>query len=160
MLDRVSLGPVGADEFYRVGHLRVAPDQIRFSGTVGQAFELAEPDVDFHCICLDGEPVGFFKVDRAYAIAHHFARKKEPGIRAFMIDTRFQGQGIATAAIRRLEGYLAERYPAAKSVVLTVNMSNPAALRSYRKGGFVDTGEIWEGGSAGPQLVMRMLLRD
>ena len=55
--------------------------------------------------------------------------------------------------------YLPAQYPDAKSVVLTVNMANPAATRVYRNAGFVDTGEIHEGGVAGPQLVMRMILR-
>ena len=58
-----------------------------------------------------------------------------------------------------LGSYLGLHYPEANSVVLTVNMSNPAATRVYRNAGFADTGEIHEGGIAGPQLVMRMILR-
>ena len=155
----LTIRPIGADQYDLVAHLRVAPHQIKFSGTVAQAFELAEPQVDFHAICLDARPVGFFKIDRGYAATHHFARPGEPGIRALLIDLAHQGQGLATAAVRLMSTYLPERYPEAESVVLTVNMANPAATRCYRNAGFVDTGEIHEGGIAGPQLVMRMPLR-
>ena len=97
-------------------------------------------------------------IDRAYAADHWFARPDEPGLKSFMIDAGRQGQGVGTAAVRALDAYLPARYPGIRSVVLTVNMANPAAIRTYRAGGFVDTGEIYEGGRAGPQLVMRMPL--
>lgn len=154
----VTLSPLGTGDFARVAHIHVAPAQVKFSGTVAQAFEANEPGVDFHAIWTEGRTTGFFKIDRAYAKSHHFARPGELGLRAFLIDRQAQGQGIATAAVRTLDTYLPRHYPDARSVVLTVNMSNPAAKACYRKGGFTDTGEIYEGGMAGPQLVMRMPL--
>lgn len=152
----VRLDAVAADEFWRVGHLRVAPHQIKFSGTVGQAFKLAEEGVDFHAIFLGPRAVGFFKIDRDYGAEHPFARPGEPGLRAFLIDHRHQGMGVARKALELFPAYLRARYRDIESLVLTVNMANPAAVKVYRQAGFRDTGEIWEGGAAGAQLVMRM----
>ncbi|MEX0340800.1 MAG: GNAT family N-acetyltransferase [Arenibacterium sp.] len=154
----VDLEPIGPGDFDRMLHIRVAPRQEKFSGTIQQAFRLNEAQVDFHAICSGGRAVGFFKVDHGYSRTHAFAHLGEPGIRAFMIDRQMQGQGLATAAIQALPVYLRRQYPEAGSVVLTVNMINRAAVRAYRKGGFVDTGDIHEGGQAGAQLVMRMQL--
>ena len=158
MTPLLSLCPVGPDEFGRVSHIQVAPEQVKFAGTVALAFQMAEKDVDFHAICRDGQAVGFFKIDRAYARAHWFAREGELGLRAFLIDRASQGQGIATAAVRTLGPYLVRHYPGTDSVVLTVNMANPAAITCYRRSGFVETGQVYEGGGAGPQHVMRMEL--
>lgn len=43
-------------------------------------------------------------------------------------------------------------------MVLTVNARNPAARAVYLAGGFADTGELYLGGPAGPQHVMRLPL--
>ena len=155
----LSLVPIAVTQFGRVAHIAVHPDQVRFSGTVRQAFDRKEPGVDFHAICVAGRSVGFFKIDHNYSEKHWFARRGEPGLRAFMIDKDHQGLGIASGAVRAFGDYLPAQYPAIPSLVLTVNMANPAAVRVYRGGGFVDTGEIWEGGMAGPQLVMRLPLK-
>lgn len=158
MTPPLSLAPVAASEFGRVAHIAVHPDQVRFSGTVRQAFDRREKGVDFHAIRLGDRSVGFFKIDRNYSENHWFARAGEPGLRAFMIDKDHQGLGIASGAVRAFSEYLPAQYPEISSLVLTVNMANPVAVRVYRGGGFVDTGEIWEGGMAGPQLVMRLPL--
>ena len=47
-------------------------------------------------------------------------------------------------------------FPDARSLVLTVNVRNPAARAVYLGGGFVDGGEQYLGGSAGPQHVLRL----
>jgi predicted GNAT family acetyltransferase len=61
--------------------------------------------------------------------------------------------------VAALPGTLAADLPAARSVVLTVNVRNDVARRLYLRGGFVDTGELHLGGSAGPQHVLRLDLR-
>lgn len=155
----LTLTPLSPADFPRVAHIRVTEPQARFSGTVQQALETARPAMDFHAILLDSHPVGFFRIDRAYAEHHWFARKNEPGLMSFQIDLPHQNRGIGTASIRALDGYLQQIYPEIPSIVLTVYMANRPALRTYRSGGFTDTGEIWEEGATGPQLVMRMTLK-
>ncbi|MFV1498470.1 hypothetical protein VWY34_07990 [Phaeobacter sp. JH20_02] len=60
----ITLRSVACSEFDLVTHISVEPDQVRFSGTVAQAFEEDEDGVDFHAI-LDGpRALGFLKIDR------------------------------------------------------------------------------------------------
>ncbi|MDC0658042.1 GNAT family N-acetyltransferase [Leisingera sp. SS27] len=154
----IALRPVSREEFDLVAHIQVEPDQVRFSGTVAQAFQEDEDGVDFHAI-LDGpRAVGFFKIDRLYHETYNFAQANELGLRAFMIDRNEQGKGYATAAVAAFKTYLPAHYPDRSAVVLTVNMQNPGAVRCYRKGGFADTGGIHPHGLAGPQYILRMAL--
>ncbi|QUJ75169.1 GNAT family N-acetyltransferase [Sulfitobacter albidus] len=152
------LDPLSTDDFARVAHITVAPAQIKFSGTVAEAFETAEPGVDFHAIVEGDTPVGFFKIDRDYAQRYPFAAPDGLGLRAFLIDHAQQGRGLATRAVRALPAYLARHY-IASTLYLTVNLVNAPAIRCYLAGGFTDTGDIWPHGDAGPQHIMRMDLR-
>ncbi|MEP3946497.1 GNAT family N-acetyltransferase [Ascidiaceihabitans sp.] len=152
----VTLYPLTSNDLPRVAHLRVAPDQIRFSGTVHEAFAAAEPRVDFHAIAVDTDTVGFFKIDRGYHKNYAFAGPSDVGLRAFLIDLHHQGKGLGAAACSALPAYLNAHYPNAKMLWLTVNMINPAAIRSYIKGGFTDTGDTWPHGDAGPQRIMQL----
>ena len=155
----IALLPLGPGDRARVEHLRHGPGQDVFSGRPAEAFDAAEPGVDLHAIAEGDRVVGFFKVDRGYTDAHPFAAPGEVGLRGFLVDRAEQGRGIATAALRALPGHLAARHPKAPAVVLTVNCANRGAIALYRRGGFADTGEMWHGGRAGPQHVMRMRLR-
>ena len=150
----LALAPLTPEDLPKVAHIRVHPDQIKFSGTVAEAFDAAEPDVDFHAILRDGTAVGFFKIDSAYARRYPFAAPDGLGLRAFMIDARAQGAGIGTRACRALPRHLIRHYPGRTHLWLTVNFANPAAYRAYRSGGFTDTGQIWPHGEAGPQNVL------
>ncbi len=153
-----TLRPIARDQFDLVAHLQVTPEQIRYSGTVRDAFEADEDGVDFHAIVMQDRAVGFFKIDRNYPARYPFVGKGDLGLRAFLMDKTQQGQGIATAAVTEFPGYLPAHYPNAPSLVLSVNLANPAAIACYLGGGFIDTGEIYSHGSAGPQHVLRMAL--
>ncbi|MGB3312930.1 MAG: GNAT family N-acetyltransferase [Albidovulum sp.] len=155
----VTLTPIGRDDFDRVAGIHVTPEQERFSGTVAEAFASGETGIDFHAILQDGRAVGFFKIDRNYAQRHDSPEQDELSLRAFMIDRDMQGRGIATAAVVALSPYLARHYPGKESAVLTVNVANPAAIRCYLKGGFHDTGAVYPHGDAGPQHILRLILR-
>ncbi|MEX0304179.1 MAG: GNAT family N-acetyltransferase [Leisingera sp.] len=155
---QITLRPVARSEFDLVSRVQVEPDQVRFSGTVAQAFEDDEDGVDFHAILARGEVIGFFKIDRLYHETYSFARADELGLRAFMIDRCQQGRGYATAAVAALATYLPGQYPDRSALLLTVNFQNPAAIRCYLKGGFEDSGGIHPHGIAGPQHILRMKL--
>ena len=95
--------------------------------------------------------VGFFKIDRAYADRYPFGAL---GLRAFKIDLNRLGRGIATAAVRPLPTCLQRHYPEATNLHPTVDKINPAAIRAYFNGSFVDTGEEWPHGDAEPEHIM------
>ena len=57
-----------------------------------------------------------------------------------------------------LPGLVTRELPGARTVVLTVNVRNQVARQLYLRHGFTDTGELYLGGSAGPQHVLRLVL--
>lgn len=155
----LSLRPLERHHYHLVRHISVAPEQVVYSGTVQMAFESDEPGIDFHAVFDGAAAVGFFKIDLKYGDTQEFANAGDLGLRAFMIDEPHQGRGYGAAAATALGPYLRDLYPEAAAVVLTANLRNPPAVRTYLRAGFVDTGEIYAKGIAGPQHVMRKSLR-
>lgn len=154
----IELRNISKQDFDLVQHIQVSGDQAIYAGTIKQAFDTDEDAVDFHAVFDGARAVGFLKIDRSFGTNNGFAHTGELGLRAFKIDSAEQGKGFGLAAARALQGYLPLYYPTAPSVVLTVNLANPAAYACYRKAGFADTGELFTGGPAGSQHIMRMML--
>ena len=112
------------------------------------------PALSFHAIHADGLLVGMFKLDPNYPERHAFAAPDDLGLRGVLIDVDFQGRGYGTAAMTALPRYSALHYPDKRRLLLTVNLLNPAAYMAYIKAGFVDEGQIYTGGSRGPQHIL------
>lgn len=138
--------------------LSVAEAQREFVGTLDEILNAAEPSHHFHFIERDNEPVGFFNIDTGYGNCFDFAEPGELGLRSFLIDSRYQGQGLGKATSAALTPYLKRHYQQHPAIVLTVNQRNPAAYHLYRLAGFDDDGELYYGGAAGPQHVLRLRL--
>ena len=139
--------------------LRLAPrpDQEQFSGRADQTLPLAERDPARHPYVLveDGAPVAFLVLDETPSDVDPSA---DLLLRGFFVDASAQGRGVATRAVAALPDVVRRDFPAARSLVLTVNVRNPAARVVYVRGGFVDAGELYLGGSVGPQHVLRLAL--
>lgn len=155
----IALKPLNRDDADQVADIKLRPDQLKFAGTVAEA--LAEPTdrFDLHQILLNERPVGLFKIDRLYWRDYAFASENDLGLRAVILDNKVQGQGHGTLAMRELKAYLPDLYPKAHTLLLTVNLRNPTAISVYRRAGFIDTGDIWPHGEAGPQHIMSLPLR-
>ena len=154
----IAIAPLPADQTQDVLHLELQAWQQGFVHPISQMVQEINADVDFHIIRKHDQVVGFFKTDRAYDQAHEFAKTGELGLRGFLIGAQFQKQGIGRATMAALPRYLRKIYPDQPTVVLTVNCKNPAALRAYLGGGFRDEGEIYHGGNAGAQHILRLAL--
>ena len=143
----------------REAALRLAPhpEQEEFSGRADQTLPLAERDPARHPYVLleRGVPVAFLVLDETPSAADPSA---DLLLRGFFVDAAAQGRGVATRAVAALPDVVHRDFPAARSVVLTVNVRNPAARAVYVRGGFVDAGARYLGGSAGPQDVLRLEL--
>ncbi len=142
--------------------LHVADDQYRFVGDT--AFNLGDSlrDPMSEAIAIWGGDtvVGFYRLDFSpRAVLGRDPVEPTVGLRAFMIDHRHQGQGYGAQAVVACVDDLRLRYPARRLLVLTVNCANAVAIRAYLRAGFVDTGELFHGGSAGPQHVMQYRLQ-
>jgi GNAT superfamily N-acetyltransferase len=144
------------EDFEQVKLLSVGEEQVRYVGTPHGLLENACETSHYHFIVKDGQTVGFFNIDTVYDKTYEFTVPGELGLRAFFIDRRFQRRGLGKASAKALRSYLAVAYPGRPSIALTVNCHNPGAYQVYLQGGFVDTGELYHGGKAGPQHIMRM----
>lgn len=141
--------------------LRVAPGQYAYVGDVG--FNLADAAADGNsdamAILQGDDVIGFYRLDYAPTIiAWKPICTASVGLRAFMLDRRWQGRGLGAAAVLACCDDLQRRRPERRLLALNVDCRNLAAIRTYRRAGFVDTGEFHFGGSAGPQqLLVRRL---
>ncbi|MCB5198536.1 GNAT family N-acetyltransferase [Loktanella sp. TSTF-M6] len=154
----VTLAPYTSDQRDALCALAVGPEQERFSSQPRLLLENPQDGIDVHLIYVDATLVGMFRIDRDFSREHPQVPSGAYGLRSMIIDQRHQGRGIGTAMIRALPAYMAQRYPQATQIYLTVNLRNPGARRSYLNGGFTDTGEHYLGGDAGPQHILRMNL--
>lgn len=154
----VTLRRLLSDQYEQSIALSVAQEQLEFTGKVAEALDGVGDARHPHGIWLDQSLVGFFIVDTRFGLEFDFCETGSLGIRTFLIDSRRQGKGLGKAAATALMPFLARAYPASATVWLTVNCRNRAAYRCYEQGGFTDTGDLYLGGAAGPQHVMRQQL--
>ena len=148
----ITLTPVPTQRLDQLSGLRQLPGQYANDGA--QMILDRTRDLSFHAIHKDAQLVGMFKLDPHYPERHHFAMPDDLGIRGVLIDVPFQGRGLGWQAMAALPADAAALYPDKLRLVLTVNLLNPAAYASYLKAGFRDTGEIFTGGSRGPQHIL------
>ena len=144
------------DDALRERVLALAPrrDQEGYSGVPRHTLADAERRGALPvAIMADGEPVGFFVLDPA-GVPGGQGIRASVGLRAFFVDARFQGRGIGGAALAALPEFTHARFPSARAVVLTVNVGNHIARRTYLRAGFRDTGSVHLGGPLGAQQVL------
>lgn len=149
-----TLRPLPLSELHLTEGFTLPPEQAGFADlpTVSMQQGTAR---DGHLILWDGQPAGFFAIDRDYGETQDFAPNDVIGLRMFLVDHAQQGRGIAKAACAQLRAYLARHY-AAPACYLTVNAKNPAARAAYLHGGFEDTGALYLDGGFGPQHILRL----
>lgn len=134
----------------------VNEDQKKFVGTISDALDATTDRVHLHLILDENLVVGVFLIDLSYPEKYDFAPLDSLGLRAYMIDSRYQGIGVGTLAIKLLPAYLKDIYAHHNYIFLSVNCKNPIARRCYLSGGFLDTEQLYLGGAAGPQNIMKL----
>jgi RimJ/RimL family protein N-acetyltransferase len=156
----VRLAPVGRELRERLLALAARPEQERFAGRLTETLPAAEADPEREPVAIleGGEPVGFFVLHRGPAAGELAPERRDVLLRAFLVDAAAQGRGIATAALAALPDFVAERLPGVRRIVLSVNVRNPVAIRTYLRAGFADSGALYHGGAAGPQHVFELWL--
>jgi GNAT superfamily N-acetyltransferase len=136
------------------------PEQEAFSGVARDtlpAAELAPGRVGVVALD-DGVPFGFLMLDVGPEVRVYAPGDGVVGVRGVYVDGASQGRGLGTQMLLALPAFTRERYPDATSLALTVNTSNPRAIRVYLRAGFVDTGRLYHGGRLGPQHVLELAL--
>lgn len=137
--------------------LQVTGEQAAYVGdpafNLGDA--LRDPRSEAMAMLCDDRIVGFYRLDFSpNAITGRPFGACSVGVRAFLVDRRQQGRGVGTQAARALCADLARRHPGRRVALLAVHGRNLAAIATYRKAGFIATGQWLGGGRAGPQQLM------
>ena len=120
----------------------------------------AEGDPTRHPVAIvaRGRAVGMLTLDWG-ARSRRYAAADEIGLHGLLIDPRHRRQGYALAALQALPVFVRRAFPLTTAIALTVNEQNLPGIVLYRAAGFVDRGERFLGGTAGPQHVLRLELR-
>ncbi len=140
----------------QVCQLSVYDEQSQFTvGDIGEMIKSVETTELPHLIVADNKVVGFFLFDTGYSNKYDFCPQHSLGVRALLVDRRYQGQGIAKQAIRQFPHFARCHFPTFQALYLTVNCRNQAAYHCYLKAGFEDTNELYLGGPVGPQHIMK-----
>ncbi|RUL62071.1 GNAT family N-acetyltransferase [Dyella dinghuensis] len=137
--------------------LRVTAPQRDFVSDIAPSLDDAErcPGSTPMVILRNDEPIGYYRIEmHAASIAEREYDRPAVGLRSFFIDHRWQGQGLASRALAAAIDDLSTRHPHAQLLVLLVNCRNLAALRLYLRARFIDTGQLYHGGRAGPQHLL------
>ncbi len=153
----VRVVPVTPDLADQVRALRVAADQVKYVGNFAFNLDdaLRDPSSEAMVVLEDDVVAGFYRLDfTPRAVIGRTLGAPSVGVRAFAIDKQFQGRGLGMRAALAMCDDLLLCHPDRRLVVLAVNCSNRIAVAAYRAVGFIDTGTLLAGGSAGPQHVM------
>ncbi len=153
---------VAATPELRPGLLALEPnpgDEEAWTGYGASIVPAAESDPTRHLVAIvaGGVVVGMLTLDWGPR-SRRYAAPSEVGLHGFLIDRRQRRRGFARGALAALPAFARRHHPAATAIALTVNERNAAALAAYRGAGFVDHGERFLGGGAGPQHVLRLAL--
>lgn len=154
---RIHVQPVTPALAASVRGLQVAPGQHDYVGDPAFNLDdaLRDPRSEAMAVLAGDDVIGFYRLDlAANAVAGHGFEVAAMGVRAFLIDACRQGLGHGTSAARVMCDDVRVRHPRTQLLVLTVNCRNLIAIAAYRKAGFIDSGEVFPGGRAGPQHLM------
>ena len=151
----INIEKLNASHLSAIHHITLAEEQIKFASSVDAFLADGSETTHRHVIKYHDDVDGFFKIDIAYSSTFAFCSEPSVGLRTFVIDAKLQGKGIGSNAVKALLPYLKENYPHYHSLYLTVNCQNPGAVSCYQKAGLQDTGQLYLGGAAGPQHIMK-----
>ncbi len=153
----VRVAPLDVRMHPQLLRLRVHPAQLDYVGAITDllADVVQCPASEPMAILCGDTPVGYYRIEPdARSVAGRDLHAPALGLRSFFIDADWQGRGLARQALASMYVDLAQRHPRAQLLALTVNCGNTAAVRLYLRNGFIDSGELYHGGLAGPQHLL------
>lgn len=138
----VTLREITEDTVIDIIRLKVAPEQDRFvaENAVSLSQALFAPYAWYRAIYLGETPVGFVMLSDDSLLAER-PEKPEIGIWRFMVDQRYQRQGIGEAALR-----LVVEHARGRGIFTKLSTSyvpgDGSPVRVYERVGFRHTGEV------------------
>ncbi|MGZ4594659.1 MAG: GNAT family N-acetyltransferase [Actinomycetes bacterium] len=143
----VSLREITEDNRVAVEALAVTDEQTHYVASVTQSLQDAEeyPDAKawYRAVYVEDEPVGFVMIsdgitvdDPSYVGPYYLWR--------LLVDHRFQGRGVGTAALDLVARHVRTR-PDARKLLVSCAVGPRSPVAFYERYGFRLTGEVHEG---------------
>lgn len=157
--DRVSIEKIDPRNRDAAVRLEVAEEHLPYVSPVGEMLAVGDGATEDYAIRAGGRVVGFFRLDfDPPRVSRYAGEGCFCGLRGYLIGRGYQRRGYGRAAIPAIRSLMRERHPDVEQLVLTVNRRNAAAISTYLKAGFHDTGRLYHGGASGPQHVFALPL--
>jgi ribosomal protein S18 acetylase RimI-like enzyme len=143
-----------------VHQISISAQQLEYAGTIDRAIVHCQADSqdDVAGLAIEDQAqiVGFLLLKRRLK-APDWARPTDAAITAMRIDQARQGQGLGAAALLALPHWVAQNWPEVRSLTLSVDEDNMAAISAYTKAGFQDHGVRQQGRIGGERLMSKAL---
>lgn len=135
-------------EFYdsrfdeQLNNYYLAEEHLKFTGLPIDNLEKCKLEEDRNAILIlsNNEVAGFFVLHGWDGVQQYSDNVEAILLRAYSIDSNFQGKGIAKQSLKLLPSFVKTHFPKRNEIILGVNHKNIAAQHVYLKGGFVDKG--------------------
>lgn len=141
----ISLRQITADTVRQITDLSVSPEQQGFvaSNAVSLAQALFTEEAWYRAIYVDESPAGFVML---YDESLRKAPPANPqvGLWRFMVDARFQGQGVGAAALQEVIAHVKSRR-LFTSLLVSYAPGPGCPEEFYLKAGFQHTGKVEDG---------------
>lgn len=104
-------------------------------------------DKEFHRILAfnNNDLVTFFILDEGKDKYNYTNQSDSLLLRSFSTDSRYTRKGFALQTLKQLPGFVQEKFPHIRTIVLGVNERNVQAIQLYKKAHFTDTGKKYFG---------------
>lgn len=131
----IHLIPVTKDNFFTALDMKITEDQYKYLFPVERSLAECYVNENYHPYIIFNEeiPVGF-------VLLSWIKEKNYYKVIRFMIDKRYQRQGLGTAAMKAIIQFFKDL--GATKIVLSHEIENPYPARVYLSVGFKYTGEI------------------
>lgn len=132
-------------------------EQVQYTAHPLDGLIACETDPERHPIVIlyHHMPAGFFVLHGWGGVKDYVENRNALLLRAYSVNSAFQGKGIAQASLKQLPEFVRANFPDVNEVILTVNQANEKAQHVYKKAGFIDKG-IRAMGSKGLLLVYHL----
>ena len=151
---------LSSDQRDAVRALSITADQTDFAGIIDAAVALCEADDGSEivgvAILAGSAVVGFLLVKRGGS-APTWVPDDAAIATALRVGEEYQGRGIGTTTLVMLPSWVRSNWPDRKRLVLSVDESNRAAIRSYAKAGWIDQGRYPKGWFGWERRMMKPL---
>ncbi|WP_106495880.1 GNAT family N-acetyltransferase [Lentibacillus sp. Marseille-P4043] len=123
-------------------HYSLLKDQLNYTAHPLDAIEKCSCDVERYPIVIQYHriPVGFFVLHDRGGFPKYSNNENAILLRAYSVDSRYQGKGIAKESLKLLPFFIKNYFPGKDEIVLAVNHNNTHAQMVYKKCGFRDNG--------------------